>query len=83
MLYSKFRQKEVINVLDGRSLGCIVDMEVDAVTGKICSLILPGQTKLCNIFKSQSYVIPWCNICKIGEDVILVEIDSSCVVGCN
>ena len=32
---SDFRQKEVINVRDGRRLGVIIDMEFDLKTGRI------------------------------------------------
>lgn len=80
MRYNKLRQKEVVNVLDGRSLGCICDMELDLANGCICAIIVPGPCGFLKIFGSNNhYVIPWKNICKIGEDVILVEVDSSCI----
>lgn len=76
MRFCKFRQKEVINVIDGRSLGFISDLIIDCHTGKICSIVVPGNCGgIKNLFKTQNYIIPWCNICKIGDDVILVEVD--------
>lgn len=75
MRYQKMREKEVVNVLDGKSLGFICDMQLDLATGKVCSLIVPGCMGLRNLFRNNYYVIPWCNILKIGEDIILVEVD--------
>lgn len=70
---SDIRQKEVVNVLDGKKLGPIVDMEFDLETGRITAIIVPGGNKL-NLFgKSKEYIIPWEKIKKIGQDVILVE----------
>ena len=83
MRFCKFRQKEVINILDGKSLGYISDLEIDPANGCICALIVPGPAGLRNLFQGQKYVVPWCNICKIGEDVILVEVDSSCLSSCK
>ncbi|MBZ4666096.1 YlmC/YmxH family sporulation protein [Mahella sp.] len=70
---SDIRQKEVVNVLDGKRLGPIVDMEFDLEAGRITAIIVPGNNKF-NIFgKSKEYIIPWEKIKKIGQDVILVE----------
>jgi len=56
MRFCKFRQKEVVNILDGRSLGYICDMEIDAVNGNICAIIVPGPARLWNLFREQNYV---------------------------
>lgn len=67
--------REVINTLDGRRLGNIVDVEIDLQTGRIVAVVVPGQAKVLGVFgKGDDYVIPWENIKKIGEDVILVEL---------
>ena len=43
--------------------------------GTITSIIVPGNSKLFNMFSSdKDIVIPWQNIKCIGDDVILVEI---------
>lgn len=74
---SDIRQKEVVNVLDGRKLGPIVDMEFDLETGRITAIVVPNGGKF-NIFgKAKEYIIPWEKIKKIGEDVILVEFNES------
>lgn len=43
--------------------------------GVITSIIVPGNTKLLNMFSGNNdIVIPWQDIKCIGDDVILVEI---------
>ena len=45
------------------------------IAGVITSIIVPGNSKLFNMFSSgNDIVIPWQNIKCIGDDVILVEI---------
>ncbi|GFN24064.1 hypothetical protein TAMC210_23820 [Thermanaeromonas sp. C210] len=41
---SELRLRDVINVVDGRRLGLIKDVEIDVEEGRIKALILPGQT---------------------------------------
>lgn len=77
MKFCGLRQKEVVNILDGSSLGFINDLIIDECTGRICSIIVPGSCGFKSILRQKCYVIPWDNICKIGEDVILVEADIS------
>ncbi len=74
--YSALRQKEVINIVDGARLGFICDVVLDVCTGKICAIVVPGPSKFSFFFRGErDQVIPWKNIRKIGENVILVEID--------
>lgn len=74
---SDFRQKEVINIRDGRRLGIIIDMEFDLQAGRITAIVVPGPSKLMGFLKGdKDYVIPWEKIKKIGDDVILVDVDS-------
>ena len=52
------------------------DVEVDLATGKIGSIIVPGEAKRFGLFgKYEDYVIPWKEIKKIGDDIILVDLD--------
>ena len=70
-----FKHKEVINILDGKRLGFVQDVTADLESGVITSIIVPGNSKLFNMFSSgNDIVIPWQNIKCIGDDVILVEI---------
>ena len=73
---SDFKQKEVINISDGRRLGFVSDVEVNLEDGRIDSIIVPGTGRLFGILgKDSEFVIPWEKIKKIGEDIILVEMD--------
>ena len=70
-----FNHKEVININDGKRLGFVQDVTADLDSGVITSIIVPGNTRLLNMFSGNNdIVIPWQNIRCIGDDVILVEI---------
>ena len=68
------RDKEVINICDGRKLGCVDDVEVDVNSGRLVSIIVPCDGKLFG-FGRRNLVILWDSIEKIGDDTILVKID--------
>ena len=70
-----FKLIDVINISDGKRLGFVQDVTADFKTGTINEIIVPGNTKIFNLFSSkEELVIPWKSIKTIGEDVILVEI---------
>lgn len=72
---SELREREVINILDGKKLGFTSDLEIDPATGKIIALVLPAPGRLRWLLgKTGEIVIPWRQIKKIGTDVILVEL---------
>ena len=74
---SDFRTKEVINVRDGRRLGNIIDMEFNLSEGKITAIVVPGASRFLGLLKEEDdVVIPWERIKKIGDDVILVDVES-------
>ena len=77
MSLSELRTKDVINTLDGKRLGKVMDLEFDAVTGCVEALVVPGEFQVSNVFKGEKsgVVIPWQRICKIGENVILVQLE--------
>ena len=73
--FTELRNKQVINVLSGKVLGNVCDIVMDFRRNCLLGIIVPGSKSFFNIFKcSNEIYIPICNICKIGEDVILVEI---------
>ncbi|SHE38228.1 sporulation protein, YlmC/YmxH family [Caldanaerobius fijiensis DSM 17918] len=77
-------QKEVVNVLDGRRLGFISDIEINLEEGRIEALVLPGQAKFLGFFgKENEKVIPWSDVKKIGRDVILVQYDGPGIIEKN
>lgn len=72
-------RKDVINIKEGSRLGFVGDVEIDTCDGKIVSLIVYGRTKFFGIFgREDDLVIPWCDIQKIGEDIIVVCCEPSC-----
>jgi YlmC/YmxH family sporulation protein len=71
---SELREREVVNLLDGKRLGLASDLEIDIETGRILAIVVPGPGKFLWLFgKNDAYVVPWERIKKIGVDVILVE----------
>jgi len=75
---SEFQIKDVVNVADGKKLGNIGDIEINVQTGKIDAIIISGSGKILGFFgKDDDIIIPWENILKIGEDVILVRYKES------
>ena len=69
------RDKDVINICDGRRLGCVDDVEVDVNSGRLVSIIVPCDGRIFGFGRSKSLVILWDSIEKIGDDTILVKID--------
>ncbi|MGI5913029.1 MAG: YlmC/YmxH family sporulation protein [Syntrophomonadaceae bacterium] len=72
---SDLRARDVVNILDGKKLGHICDIELDLEFGKVIAIILPGRIRGFSIFsKREDIVVPWKKIVRIGRDVILVEV---------
>ncbi|MTI85101.1 MAG: YlmC/YmxH family sporulation protein [Firmicutes bacterium] len=73
---SDLRMREVINVVDGRRLGPIKDIDINVDEGKILAVVLPGhQQRFMGFFgREEEIVVPWEKIVKIGIDVILVNL---------
>lgn len=90
MTLAELRQKDVINTRDGRCLGRVMDIEFCSCdvhqpgSGRVTAIIAPGAPK--SAFRigcwlrgeQEAMVIPWENICKIGGDVILVDVPELC-----
>ena len=73
MLFSEFKEKEVISLKECKQLGHVYDIEFDEC-GQIRKIMVPGKMGLCNLFHPEpEYVIPYNKICQIGPDIIIVE----------
>ncbi|HHV60675.1 MAG TPA: YlmC/YmxH family sporulation protein [Clostridiaceae bacterium] len=73
---SEFRNKEVINLSDGRRLGFVSDVEINFIDGRVEAIVIPTSNKIFGIIGSENEIlIPWEKIRKIGEDIILVDVD--------
>ena len=69
------KQKEVINVKDCKRLGYVGDVDLDMEKGCVLALIVPGPGGICGFLgREKEYIIPFCDICQVGNDVILVEL---------
>ena len=69
-----FKQKEVINLTDGKRLGYVQDVEANFDTGEITAIVVPGTSKMFSFGGKNDIIIPWSQIKRIGDDIILVEI---------
>lgn len=66
--------KEVIDVESGVRLGYVYDAEIDVETGQVQALYVPGRARFFGLLgREEDTVIPWGNIEKIGDDIILVR----------
>ena len=55
-----FKHKEVVNITYGKRLGYVQDVCADLETGTITHIIVPGSSKIINIFAGNNdIVIPW------------------------
>ena len=69
------RNKEVINICDGKVLGFVSDVDFDIHKGIICAIIVTCACKFFSLgFKDNDCVIPFDKIECIGPDVILVRV---------
>ena len=71
----KLKNKEVINISDGRSLGFVSDIEVNLEKGAIEGIIIPAERGLFSWFHKgeEDRMIRWENVRTVGDDVILVD----------
>lgn len=73
--FCELRSKEVVNLFDGKNLGNVIDLTFDINTTKVTGIIVPCDKSFFNIFKNNNDIfIPFNKICKIGKDIILVEL---------
>ncbi len=73
MRLSELQAKDIVNVIDGKKLGRIIDVVVD--DGKMYNLVIEPRRFFLNFFKRGDEIsIKWESIEKIGEDVILIKL---------
>jgi YlmC/YmxH family sporulation protein len=71
---SELRERDVVNVNDGRRLGLIKDLDLDLEKGLVTAIIVPATGGVWGkIYRVRDYIIPWEKIVKIGIDTILVD----------
>lgn len=81
MTFSELKRKEVINVCDGRRLGCVCDIIIEVNSCRLEAIVVPGSCSPMRLFSSaKNIIIPWCKIRKMGDDVILVDAGEICPI---
>ena len=70
---SDLQTKNIVNIIDGRNVGNIIDVNVSE-DGTIESLIIEANKSFFSLDRESGTEINWKDIAKIGEDVILVKI---------
>lgn len=77
MSFSELKQKDVINICDGRKLGRPIDLILNE-NACVEALVVPGGSGgLLGLLRPdrEGVTIPWRRVRRIGDDVILVEVD--------
>ena len=78
MMLSELGGKEIVNLNNGERLGVIADSDiiVDEKTGRIMTLLVPERKFQFKLFgESEDIEIPWHTIRKIGNDMIIIELE--------
>ena len=72
----EIRNKEVINIYDGKSMGFVCDIEINLKEGRIDGIVLPGDKSFMKICgrETNDYIVKWKYVKTVGEDVILVDV---------
>lgn len=75
MTFTELKQKDVVNVRDGRRLGKPIDLVLNE-TACVEALVVPLPGGFFNLLKQEKEgcMVPWSRILRIGDDVILVEL---------
>lgn len=75
MRLSDMQKKDIIYLSDGKKLGKIIDAEIELNSGSLKSLLIEKRS-IKSLFTSESdMIIKFEQIKKIGEDVILVDVN--------
>ena len=83
MGFSELREKEVINICDGKRYGHPIDIELNEQACAV-ALVVPSQRGWRGMLRSvqEGIIIPWSHVRRIGDDVILVELDTNFFQSC-
>ena len=70
--FSQLKEKEIINLFDGKKLGRVIDVVFESSNGVVKGIVVPGERKIFR--KNEDVFISLEKIRKIGDDVILVSL---------
>lgn len=71
----KLKNKEVINIYDGCSMGFVSDIEVNIEKGTIEGIVIPTERGIFSFLNKgeNDLLINWEKVRTVGDDVILVD----------
>ena len=78
MRLSELQNKEIIDITTGKRIGLIIDIMID-LGGKINSFVLEDKRLSRRFMASnrEDMIISWNKIMKIGDDIILVDMNKN------
>lgn len=76
MHISDLQSKSIIDLNTGKNLGKIIDLVLDE-KGNTLELIVEKKRFFLNFLTKDNITFKWSNINRIGEDVILISIDTN------
>lgn len=79
MRLSELIGKDIVNIQNGGRLGTVADSDliIDLETGEIQSILLPSRAGFLSLFDRNNFTIPWSCVKKIGNEVIIVDLDDT------
>ncbi len=73
---SELRDKQVVCVDSGITLGPVCDVEIDTSSGRLIALVIFGRSRCFGVLgREDDIIIPWNEIKVIGPDTVLVGIN--------
>jgi YlmC/YmxH family sporulation protein len=72
--FGELRSKEVVNSIDGKRLGRIIDIVFGSHDGRILGIVVPPSRRNIIFKNSEPMYISWDYLERIGEDILLVRI---------
>ena len=74
----ELRCKEIVNIRDGLRLGLVADVLLEAPGGRVIALVAPGKRRFFGLLgREDDYVLPWECIRRIGDDIILIDVEGA------
>ncbi len=72
--FCELRTKMVINIVDGKALGRIVDIVFSRENAKVIGVIVPGDKGFHLFGRKNELFVPYERIMRVGLDAVLVEL---------
>ncbi|HAX72884.1 MAG TPA: YlmC/YmxH family sporulation protein [Firmicutes bacterium] len=76
MTLTDIEEKDVINVVTGERIGFVSSLKIDTSSGQILAITVQSSMRFASFFAKDegAVIVPWNQILKIGEDVIIVNV---------